>query len=436
MDLSEAVDYIMLILDGGHEFFKHQPRIFRNKNVYINSEFIKMINLLYELYIEIDNDEIINRIKRSIIDNEIEDFPDNEILNDFYRLFSKLTHFLLKNPTQKEIRYSKLLILDLPKSLIGIIWKYDIYTNFVLESTIPKGEDSIQCIATLPNDNIVAGYNNGVLKIFPNNIELKGHTKAITCLSVSSNGRIVSGSEDQTLKIWNSLGQLLHTRNINIPICVYTLPDNRIIYSDSHRISIWNVNNNNNYSLLTINPVISMIFLPNNLIIGKHNQGLIIFNENLIKLENLYYRGSSISLLPNNHLVIGTPDFISIYDVENNKYIGDPINHTIDINNICVISNDIIVTLGIKTLSTWNLTQRTLKFSLQVNAIISCFQLLDNGFVAIGLYNGELKIYNPETNTIDFSIQAHPSRINFISLLSDGRLVTISNRNFIKVWKF
>jgi hypothetical protein len=51
----------------------------------------------------------------------------------------------------------------------------------------------------------------------PSDYFLKGHTASITCLSKARNEKIVSGSEDKTLRVWDLC-------NFKRPICLLTIP--------------------------------------------------------------------------------------------------------------------------------------------------------------------------------------------------------------------
>ena len=75
---------------------------------------------------------------------------------------------------------------------------------------------------------------------------LNGHTSAVTCLQLLSNGRLASGSSDKTIKIWNmkkgayDLELFDHQAPINslqLNACT-----NELISACDRSIKIWNIN--------------------------------------------------------------------------------------------------------------------------------------------------------------------------------------------------
>jgi COMPASS component SWD3 len=75
------------------------------------------------------------------------------------------------------------------------------------------------------------------------NISLEGHTGEILSLAILPDKRIVSGSEDKTLRIWNlQTGKcdMILTGHTEPVVCVFTLPDGRIVSSsEDTTLRIW-----------------------------------------------------------------------------------------------------------------------------------------------------------------------------------------------------
>ena len=63
------------------------------------------------------------------------------------------------------------------------------------------------CVAVLPRDRIVSGSRDKTLRVWDVNHglclqTLRGHTGWVNCVGVLPDGRVVSGSRDKTLKVW------------------------------------------------------------------------------------------------------------------------------------------------------------------------------------------------------------------------------------------
>src|SRR5438128_17412 len=128
----------------------------------------------------------------------------------FYNLYMYLTNILVDfirgGLRMARIRLNlKKLILDL---FNRIIQKYDYYLSGVTDKILKGHTDNVKSVAVLDEDRIVSGSWDKTLRIWDTKGEteqiLKGHTEAVTCFAVLSDGRIVSGSRDKTLRIWET----------------------------------------------------------------------------------------------------------------------------------------------------------------------------------------------------------------------------------------
>jgi WD40 repeat protein len=67
--------------------------------------------------------------------------------------------------------------------------------------------DAITCIAVFPNGKVVSGSNDKTLKVWDSITgtclaTLTGHMEVVLCMAVLSSGQVVSGAGTSTLKIW------------------------------------------------------------------------------------------------------------------------------------------------------------------------------------------------------------------------------------------
>jgi WD40 repeat protein len=113
----------------------------------------------------------------------------------------------------------------------------------------------VLCLSFSPNGQlIVSGSYDNTLRLWssldqenPTMKVMEGHTKSVTCLSFSPNGQsIVSGSDDHTLRLWSSLDQEKptmkvmegHTSSVN---CLSFSPNGQSIVSGSedNTLRLW-----------------------------------------------------------------------------------------------------------------------------------------------------------------------------------------------------
>ena len=106
----------------------------------------------------------------------------------------------------------------------------------------------VRCVAVINDNTIVSGSDDNSLKIWDikSGEEIKsltGHSDFVTCVSVIDENTIVSGSRDYSLKIWdvNSGEEIkILTGHSDWVTCVAVINENTIVSgSDDKSIKIW-----------------------------------------------------------------------------------------------------------------------------------------------------------------------------------------------------
>jgi WD40 repeat protein len=140
------------------------------------------------------------------------------------------------------------------------IWSVDLNNMSYKCEQILRGHESwIICCAILSNNSLdyyftertprlVSGSDDCTLKIWnlqsgECELTLRGHTWDVDCCAVLTDGRILSGSADNTLKIWNYDGKCDITLegHSGSVFCCAVLPDGRIVSGSADgTLKIWN----------------------------------------------------------------------------------------------------------------------------------------------------------------------------------------------------
>ena len=129
--------------------------------------------------------------------------------------------------------------------------------NMIVADTIDVGS-RVWIIQVLPDGRIVSGSLDDTIKIWTKNPSgewsaetLGEHENAVTTLQVLSDDKIVSGSHDHTIKIWtkNSSGEwsveTLKSQDFMVTT-LQVLPDGRIVSGSwDKKIKVWQVKEDN-----------------------------------------------------------------------------------------------------------------------------------------------------------------------------------------------
>lgn len=314
---------------------------------------------------------------------------------------------------ERRINISKCLDTFFPNTISKLISEYDYYIEGKSYS-LQGHTEYVTCCAVLPKcygNKIISGSCDRTLKLW--NLETAkcehtfiDHTREIQCVSVvhfdETNIKIVSGSNDKTLKIWNiETGQCEHTLNGHngAVSCIAVLPDARIV-SGSHdcTLKIWNTQTKTCDKTLT-----------------GHNNWL-----------------SCINVLSDGRIISGSFDsIIKIWNSENGNC-----ENTLKIN-ICIMSiieiKDDITIATESLLGMWNVQTTSQKNSHNIYVLDTHVNIIPDQRI---FYASEYMIYilNTQTGKSDNIFTNYSIYTDFIYVLPDERLVTRSANNTLEIW--
>jgi WD40 repeat protein len=228
------------------------------------------------------------------------------------------------------------------------IWDSDNFERIeLLYNRKDQEEDNLLTSSTVLSDNIlVSGLDNGTINIWNINEKIieksiKAHEDRVTCLTkTKDSSKLISGSFDSNIKIWDSNNfQLLrkitgHLKPIN---CLKMLNDETILSgSKDETIRIWKIDSGECLRTLNFNDWVNCVETFNNdqmliIAIGKYSflenrpGGIIIYdlykNE---EIKRIYSSGSvySMFLLSNGNLLTGGDEDIKLWNFLETEYIN------------------------------------------------------------------------------------------------------------------
>ena len=109
---------------------------------------------------------------------------------------------------------------------------------------------TVNCIIFLPDGRVVSGSSDSSLRVWDPSTgqclqSLKGHYGSVRCVAVLKDGRVISGSDDSSLRVWDpSTGQCLQSLegHSDWGRCVAVLPDGRVVSGlNDGTIKKWNL---------------------------------------------------------------------------------------------------------------------------------------------------------------------------------------------------
>ena len=292
--------------------------------------------------------------------------------------------------------------------------------------TIKNHSSYVSSLCLTADDRLASCSYDKTIKIFnlqnyQCDLTLQGHSYVVSYISLLSNGCLISGSWDYSIKIWEINGSEYK--------CLYTLTDHKSNINQVKELSDGRICSCSYDKTLLIwknSPPYDCIAS-----LKGHKNGVYGF----VELSNKKYivscssPGSQIRFWNNKD-----------YNCEN-EITGVDCS-TEGTNCIIEISDNKLVVGGINKITVIDHTKFEVEKEIRITNTIGMIRFiieLSNGIVLCGggpEYSGdiaEVDINNSEV--ISVREKANNRCINSLLLLDDGRLVSCSNDNFIKVWK-
>ena len=280
--------------------------------------------------------------------------------------------------------------------------------------------------------------------------EYKGHTKSVKSIQINENSnRLISGSEDKTIKIWNlETGECLKTlkEHHDWVNSILIISNNKFLSgSDDKTIKIWDLDSFECLNTLKNEKGIKSLcsISDNQIACGCYDGSINIWNlNNLTKVKTLKAHDDCIQSL----LLVDKTKLISCSS-ENNIKIWNLVTfecvkilegHFSHIYQLELILDGILLSCSFdKTVKLWQIEtgkEKELK-SIRFNYPVYCLKVLNENLLAIGLGNEKIQIYDLKKQRTVKIFSSHSNIINQLNSLSYGYLLSGSDNGEIKLWK-
>ncbi len=279
---------------------------------------------------------------------------------------------------------------------------------------------------------------------------LTGHSNLIKSFELDEIfNRVISGSIDGTIKIWNfETGECIYTLNNHKSwVTSIILLDNNQFVSGSmdKTIKIWNLSKYECINTLTNESGINFLcLLPNNddLASGNSDGKINIWNLATFKIvKTLQAHEKTVTCLLNkrNNLISCSDDKnIKIWNLETYACLKTLSGHT-DLVRCLEISGENILFSGSddKTIKLWDIDNGTCIKTINFNGKVFCLKPLPDDLIVIGSSsNNNLVVYDFRSNEIIKKLAGHSNFVSCIKLIENNEyLLSGSKDKIIKLWK-
>lgn len=287
--------------------------------------------------------------------------------------------------------------------------------------------------------------------------ELKGHQSWVVTVAFNpKQPMLVSGSLDDTLRVWNWETEKLiytlegHSRGVN-QVAISTGGQVLASCGDDATIRVWNLTDGSLIHTLKghLRDVNSVALGEKGLLLasGSKDSTIKLWSQdkgNLLKtLTGAGAMIKTIALTAHDQLLIsgGLNNAVQVWNLQTAKLIKVLSGHTNTVNQVAVSADGRFIasaskdrTIRIWSLATGNLVQTLQGHTQEVNAV-DFFP--GSQFLASGSSDGTLKLWSLKTGKVEQNLSGHFSSILDVAIHSSGKLIaTASADKTIKLWKW
>jgi WD40 repeat protein len=304
---------------------------------------------------------------------------------------------------------------------------------------------------------IVSGSVDKTLKVWDaatgrETLTLKGHSSSVLCVAFSPDGkRIVSGSDDKTLKVWDAATgrETLTIKGHSTGITrVAFSPDGKRIASCSvdFTLKVWDAATGK--ETLTIKGVTSVAFSPDGkrIVSGTFNGVPKVWDATTGK-ETLTIKGhgsggvvSLVAVSPDGKRIASIPDVdwtLKVWDAATGQETQTLEGHTQSVRCLAFSPDGKRIASGSddKTLKVWDVAtgRETLTIKGHTNGITSV-AFSPDGKRLVSSSKFELKVWDTATGPEAVTLKGHSREVSSVAFSPDGKRVVSGSWDSTKVW--
>jgi WD40 repeat protein len=319
--------------------------------------------------------------------------------------------------------------------------------------TLNGHASAVRALAVLPDGRLASGADDGTIKLWDAatgqlKATLEGHSGWVTVLELLPDGRLASGSYDPTIKLWDpASGQLQATLegHSDQVMALAVLPDGRLASGSYDRtIKIWDPATGQLTATLKghTGGVWALAVLPDGrLASGSYDRTIKIWDLATGQLTATLEAHSgwvmALAVLPDGRLASGAGDrTIKIWDPATGQLTATLKGHTGGVWALAVLPDGRLASGGSdNTIKLWDPATGQLQATLEGHSDqVMALAVLPDGRLASGASDGTIKLWDPATGQLKATLKGHSGWVRALAVLPDGRLASGSYDRTIKIW--
>ena len=305
-------------------------------------------------------------------------------------------------------------------------------------------------VALTTDGRAVSASNDNTLRVW--NLEsgrclreLNGHTDSIYHVALTADGRAVSVSLDHTLRVWDiETGTCLRVIEMNAFFHIALTDDGRAISSSNgHRLRVWNLETGE--CLLVLDGHTSFV---RHIALTDDGRAISASSDHTLRVWNLE-TGKCLWVLKGhtdtvNHVAITTDgravsasndSTLRVWNFESGRCLCELNGHTRSINHVALTNDGHAVSASNdNTLRVWDIETGACLRVFRGHTFWINYVVITNCHAVSSSWDNTLRVWDIKSENLQWSCERHTERVNYIALTDDGRAISASYDNALRVW--
>ncbi len=277
---------------------------------------------------------------------------------------------------------------------------------------------------------------------------LAGHTHGVTALALLADGRLASGSEDGTIKLWNTSSGACeatlegHTLGVT---ALAALADGRLASgSTDAKIKLWNANSGACLATLEghVGEVTALAALADGRLASGSEEGTIrLLNTSSGACEATFEQHtdsvSALAVLADGRLASGSTDAkIKLWNANSGACEATLEGRTGKVTALAVLADGRLASgSGFHTIQLWNTCSGACEATFEQHTdSVTALAALADGRLASGSGDGMIALWSASSGACEATLEEHSFGVTALAVLADGRLASGSADRTVKLW--
>ena len=322
-----------------------------------------------------------------------------------------------------------------------------------LVRTLSGHGGGVNALALTGDGRVVSGSSDGTVKVWDLNSgqeerTLSGHGDGVNALALTGDGRVVSGSSDGTVKVWDlNSGQEQRTLSghgdwVN---ALALTGDGRVVSgSDDGTVKVWDLNSGHEQRTLSGHGggVRALALTGDGRVVSGSSDGTVkVWDLNSGQEERtLSGHGGGVKALAltgDGRVVSGSDDgTVKVWDLNSGHEQRTLSGHGDGVNALALTGDGRVVSGSFDgTVKVWDLNSGQEERTLSGHGDgVNALALTGDGRVVSGSSDGTVKVWDLNSGQEERTLSGHGGGVNALALTGDGRVVSGSSDGTVKVW--